>query len=69
MTQTFVSNVDSNQLLTQVMLIQLNSRSNINAINMDKKCTQCVRKLLYCLSAAGSSSSQSMKASCITLHW
>ena len=39
MTQTFVSNVDSNQLLTEVMLIQLNSRSNINVINMDKKCT------------------------------
>ena len=30
MTHTFVSKVDSNQLLTQVMLIQLNSRSNIN---------------------------------------
>ena len=30
MTQIFVSKVDSNQLLNQVMLIQLNSRSNIN---------------------------------------
>ena len=42
MTQIFVSNVDSNQLLTQFMLIQLNSRSNINAINMDKKCMYIV---------------------------
>ena len=68
MTQTFVSKVDSNQLLTQVMLIQLNSRNNINDNNMDKKCTYCVHKLYYCLSAAGSSSTQSMKAPCITLH-
>ena len=42
MTQTFVSNVDSNQPLIQVMLIQLNSRSNINAIYMDKKCRYIV---------------------------
>ena len=63
MTQTFVSKVDSNQLLTQV-----NSRKNINDNNTDKKCTYCVHKLFYCLSAAGSSSSQSMKAPCITLH-
>ena len=68
MTQTLVSKVDSNQLLTQVMLIQLNSRSNINENNMVKKCTYCAHQLFYCLSAAGSSSGQSMEAPCITLH-
>ena len=36
MTQIFVSKVDSNQLLSQVMLIQLNSRSNINGTTWPK---------------------------------
>ena len=83
LTQRRFRKVEANQFLTQTFfrkLIRINCwlkscwfNSTLETIlgndnNMDKKCTYCVHKLLYCLFAAGSSSSQSMKAPCITLR-